>query len=261
MFKPLAKAWFKSNSPRACAAQAIGWLRVLQACEMDVLPPLELVSSIQEWGLPHMQLDAIPPMFLRAAWKAAVTASYEDDVCDDFVAESVVPLARWFFASGAYKTTGPDRLKAGWDSLKRLRRESVRSHAIQLSDADWPPVIHKYTSGPFVLVGLCNESDLVEEGQAMKHCVGSYADICRFEPLRVYSIRHKKTGARVATLSVRETKPGWWDVDQVKGPSNADAGPLLWPEIDGLLRLLNTVSRRDTQLRNYLDFVHQIASV
>lgn len=262
MFKPFADSLFKTLSPQACAAQAMAWLCVLQACQMDVLPPRELVNSIAQWDLPAAQLQTIPPMFLRAAWKATTAIQYEDADVDapDFVDEAVVPLAQWFFRSGAYKTTGSDRLKAGWDSLKRLRRDSMHKQASELSSADWPSVIQKYASGPFVMIGLSHESDLEEEGEAMDHCVGSYADTCRFEPVRIYSIRRKKCGTRIATLSVRETKPGCWAVDQLKGPSNAEVGPLLWPEIVELLHLMNTASQHDAKLRRYLDFIHQLAA-
>ena len=260
MFTPLLANWPVGLTRATCGKQAIAWLCVLQACEMDVLPPPELVSSVSSWDLPSAQASAIPPLFLRAAWKAVVAAQYMADGVDtnSFIEDDVVPLAQWFFSSGAYKSTGPDRLKAGWDSLKRLRRESVTAQASQLSKADWPPVIQRYASGPYELIGLCHDSELAEEGEAMNHCVGSYGDKCRFEPLRIFSVRRKKCGARVATLSVREKKPGCWDVDQLKGPSNAAVGLLLWPEIDGLLQLLNTATRNDQRLRAYLDFLRQI---
>ena len=261
MFKPLARV-FGQASPSDQAAQALAWLCVLQACEMDVLPPAELVRSMAQWCLPQNQLSAIPPMFLRAAWKATVAAAYQGspNAPANFVAKEVVPFAQWFFSSGAYKTTRPDSLKVGWGNLGRLRREFIRQQGCAMSGADWPPVVQKYSSGPYVLLGLCRETELQEEGEAMDHCVDTYGDTCRFEPLRIFSIRLKKTGARVATLSVKETKPGWWDVDQLKGPSNADPGTLMWMEIVGLLQTLNTVSSHDAELRQYLDSVRQLGA-
>lgn len=260
MFTPLLANWPLELTHATRGRQAIAWLCVLQGCEIDVLPPPELVLSVSNWDLPSAQVSAIPPLFLRAAWKALVAAQYTaDDVdTDTFIEDDVVPLAQWFFRSGAYKTTGPDRLKAGWDSLKRLRRESVAVQAGQLSKADWPPVIHRYASGPYELIGLCHDTELAEEGEAMNHCVGTYGDRCRFAPLRIFSVRRKKCGTRVATLSVRENNPGCWGVDQLKGPSNAEVGQLLWPEIDGLLQTLDAVSRNDQRLRSYLDFLWQI---
>lgn len=258
MFQPLA-AWFAQRSPEENATEATAWLCVLQACEMDVLPPVELVRSIPLWKLPQDRLSAIPHLFLRAAWKATVATAYEDSLTPaNFVTDDVVPFAQWFFSSGAYKTTRPASLKVSWANLGRLRREFIKQRGCALSGADWPPVVHKYTSGPYVLLCLSREAELQAEGDAMKHCVGTFGDTCRFEPVRVYSIRLKKTGQRLATLSVRETRPGWWDVDQLKGPSNEDAGSLMWPDVVGLLQTLNTVSSQDAELRCYLDWVHQL---
>lgn len=247
------------NRRRILANRAVAWLRVLQACEMDVLPPPELVSSIADWAVPGGDLLQIPPLFLRAAWKAVIAAQYqtEDMDVEDFVNQSVVPLAQWFFRSGAYKNTGPDRLKAGWESLKRLRRENLAAQVGDSSAADWPPIVQRYASGPFVLVGLNRDADLEEEGATMEHCVGSYGDRCRYEPLRIYSVRRQRCATRVATLSVREAQPGQWVVDQLKGLANAKVGDLLWPEIDVLLQLLNTESLKNPKIRHYLDVIRE----
>ena len=93
----------------------------------------------------------------------------------------------------------------------------------------------------------------------MAHCVGSYADRCRMEPLRIFSVRYKKTGARVATLSLRETKPGFWHFDQLKGPLNAEVDSRISQEADALLRIMNQISRQDAKTRQFLDFIHSLA--
>jgi len=260
MFNPLRKNWLTKQSAARQARAAVDWLCVVQACEMDVLPPHELVASLGEWKLPSGQLNEIPPLFLRAAWKATVLAQYNDANATDFVGNEVIPLAQWFFQSGAYKSTGPDRLKAGWESLKRLRREFVITEAQRLSQEDWPPIIRKFESGPFVMIALCNESELAAEGEAMDHCVGTFGDICRYRPLRIFSIQQKKSRQRVATLAIQELKSGHWEVNQLKGPSNADAGSGLWADIDGLLQIVNTVTRQDATLRKFLDFIHTLAA-
>jgi PcfJ-like protein len=263
LFSPLAEHFMQNLPPHECAIQACGWLRVLQACEMDVLPPYELVNSILSWRIPGGRLESIPPLFLRAAWKATVGAAYCSDKAnnvharaDRFVKNELVPLAQWFFGTQAHKVIHPDRLKSGWETLRRIRREELMARLRPVLEQGWPPVVQRYTSGPFVLVGLCNEAALDEEGAAMSHCVGSFGDQCRYQPLRIYSVRKAKSGERVATLSVKETQPGIWSVDQLKGPSNTSASSLLWPEIHGLLNLLNMVSIQDSALRSHLDMLH-----
>lgn len=67
MFNPLRKSWLTKQALSKQACVAVDWLCVVQACEMDVLPPHELVASIGEWKLPGGQINAIPPLFLRAA--------------------------------------------------------------------------------------------------------------------------------------------------------------------------------------------------
>ncbi len=258
MFNPLRKAWFDGQPRSRQASAAIAWLRVVQACEMDVLPPVELVASVSEWGLPGDQLDAIPPLFLRAAWRVTIQAAYAGVDVAAFVQTEVVPLARWFFQSGAAKSAGPERLKAGWESLKRLRRESVTTESRKLSVDDWPAVVKKFESGPFSMHELCTERELQEEGDVMQHCVGSFGDTCKHEPLRIFSIRMKKGGRRVATLAIRETRRGHWDVDQLKGPRNTDPGSGLWEDIDALLRVVTEVTRHNTRLRRFLDFLHTL---
>lgn len=260
MFKPLSKNWLDKQTSSKQVTAAVAWLCLLQACEMDVLPPHELVTSLGEWKLPGGQLNAIPPGFLRAAWKATVLAQYAEGDAEDFIETDVIPLAQWFFQSGAYKSTGPDRLKAGWESLKRLRREFVSVESRKLSTEDWPPIIKKFESGRFVMLALCNESELEEEGEAMNHCVGTFGDTCRFQPLRIFSIQQKKSRLRVATLSIKEIRSGSWVVDQLKGPLNADVGHGLWEDIDALLQIANLVSRQDAKLRNFLDFIHTLAA-
>lgn len=258
MFKPLQKSWLDGQPRSKQASAAIAWLCILQTCEMDVLPPRELVASIAEWDLPGGQLGAVPPQFLRAAWKAAVLATYAGADVEAFILAEVVPLAKWFFQSGASESTGTNRLKAGWESLKRLRRESVPEESRKLSAEDWPPVIKKFESGSFVMRALCNEQELQDEGDAMSHCVGTFGDTCRFKPFRIFSIQLKKGGRRVATLAIKETRSGHWDVDQLKGPSNADPGSGLWQDIDALLRIVNAVTRHDLKLRQFLDLLHSL---
>ncbi len=56
---------------RRCAwRHQVACIRILPTCEMDVLPPRELVASIRHWRIPGDLLDVVPPMFVRAAWKA-----------------------------------------------------------------------------------------------------------------------------------------------------------------------------------------------
>ena len=260
LFSPLVRHWFATYGSSQKATVATNWLRLLQACEMDVLPPPELVASIAQWRLPGDRLEAIPPLFFRAAWKSCVAAQYTDEGMEDFIKAQLIPLAQWFFGSGAHQSDDTGRLKAGWESIKRLRHESVAAMAQKLGVDEWPPILRKFEAGAYRMLALTSECQLMEEGEEMGHCVGTYADNCRYSPLRIFSVRYKKTDTRVATLSIKEASPGSWTIDQLKGPENAEVDPLLWREADALLEFANRISRNDAQIRAFFDFIHSLGN-
>lgn len=260
LFAPLNVHWFETHGKGREGVVATHWLRLLQACEMDVLPPPELVVSMSQWQVPGNQLEVVPPLFLRAAWKSCVAALYSDDGIDEFIEAELIPLAKWFFRSNAYKTTDASRLKAGLESLKRLRRESVAMEAHKLGPDEWPPILRKFESGPYRMLALTAESQLIEEGKQMNHCVGTYGDQCRFEAVRVFSVQYKKSGLRVATLAIKETQPGAWILDQIKGPGNSEVDPFLSRDVDALLQIANRISCEDLQLRAFLDLIRSLSA-
>ena len=77
-------------------------------------------------GLPDDRLDLLPPLYFRAAWKAAVANQYEQRSRAEFTGE-VALVSLWFFSTGAYETADPGLLKAGWPAL--LRRQKAWSLA------------------------------------------------------------------------------------------------------------------------------------
>ena len=88
MFTPLATHWFARHGKRRKGVVASHWLKLLQSCEMDVLPPPEMVASMAQWQVPENQLDAVSPLFLRAAWKSCAAAQYSNDGIDAFIKAS-----------------------------------------------------------------------------------------------------------------------------------------------------------------------------
>lgn len=260
LFYPLEAGFFPANLSYANGSNAAAYLRLLQACEMDVLPPPELVASIAKWGLPQDRLSVIPPLFFRAAWKACVAAQYSETRVEDFIETQVVPLASRFFSSGSYESIDDTRLKAGWMTLMRLRREWFIAQARSLGEEEWPPILRSMVWDTFRFTALFSEAQLEEEGDVMGHCVGTYADRCRSELLRIYSVRHYKTGTRVATLSAKELRTGFWEIDQIKGPNNADVDQRVWRAASVFLDKLGYVSSRPGPLRQFLDGLRLIAA-
>lgn len=228
MFDALGKPWIDPDRPSWSAASAVNWLKLLAACEMDVLPPARLVRSLSRWQVPGGLLDNIPPQFLRAAWKACVAPDYagdDDKPVAQFIDEEVAPLARWYLSHRRANKPDAHLLKAGWPALLRRYgewrlQETIRKEAHSPAPAEWPAFVPAVEYDGLRFVSLLSEPALEAEGALMKHCIGTYADNCRRRMLRAYSIRDRKTGARVGTLTVEEAAPGLWAIDAIKGHSN-----------------------------------------
>jgi len=229
LFEALGQPWVQHEHPFTSAENAVVFLRLLAACEMDVPPPRPLIASLKDWQLPKERLGAIPPPFFRAAWKACAGAEYAQPgsagAVTDFVREHIVPAARWYFETGQHLDDDPNRLKAGWEHVERgyreWRREHHRIEAASPAPAQWLLFVPAVEFDGLRFAALGSEAALEAEGLEMMHCVGSYGERCRNEMLRIYAVSEKKSGVRVATLSVMENSPGLWEIDQLKGCYNA----------------------------------------
>lgn len=249
LFLPLGLPWICLELPFISAPNALAYLRLIQACEMDVLPPPGLVASLAHWGVPNDRLDCIPPLFFRAAWKAAVANQYEQQAAEEFIRE-VVCVSQWFFGSGTYETADSGLLKAGWPALLRRQKAwslaqapGVVASGLPTFD-EWNPYVRRVEWGLYRFEALTNAAQLIEEGDAMQHCVGSYADDCRGGVRRIYSVRERKSGQRIATLSVEYVDYGntlAWEYDQFSGVKNAE---IIQPDL---------ILATDAVLRAYLD--------
>ncbi len=60
------------------------------------------------------------------------------------------------------------------------------------------------------------------ESHEMQNCMQTYHEICQQTLTRAFTVSHIKTGKKVANLSVSETSPGHWDIDDLKGFENCD---------------------------------------
>jgi hypothetical protein len=230
MFEALGLPWVDTDAPFSSGPNAVAFLRLLAACEMDVLPPPLLVRSLRQWHIPGERLAEVPPLFLRAAWKACVAADYSGDgsagFLQRFIADDVIPVARWFFATQQHREPEANQLKAGWPTLERLHQEWCLQQIFQRearspAPAQWPVFVPTVEWEGLRIVSLASDTALLAEGHAMNHCIGGYGERCRGGMLRAYSIRDCKSGTRVATLTVEEKAPGHWQIDAIKGNYNA----------------------------------------
>ncbi len=259
LFAPLEKHWLDHHSAANKAVLASIWLRLLQSCEMDVPPPLALSESISRWNLPGRGLGHIPPLFLRAAWKATMAAEYSGHNVERFVADEIVPLAQWFFGSGAFRSMTAGQLKAGWESLRDKFREALLT--IHKDDQDWPPFLLKVDSSGYRFAALTSEAALELEGQVMAHCIGDYDDRCRNSQLRAWSIREIKSNLHVGSLTVTEARPGEWMIDIIKGPRNSTVDKRVEQAAMGVVWALEDAYAQVRQIRKAMDSARSQAKV
>lgn len=241
LFRKAETPWFEPAKPARCAQNAVAWLKILQACEMDVPPPPELLADMPEWGLPDNNLAHVPPLFLRAAWKACAAAEYEGECQAEtratFIAQQIRPVAHWFFQSGAWQTADAALLKSGWAILTRHCAEWMDEQVRRARPA-WSLAVPSMDWKDYRLVGLDNDQALFEEGKAMRHCVGGYGNRCRTSSLRIYSVLSRLHGRRVATISIVMHSNGQWIIDQLKGPGNTVVAYPVWKAAWALLRMV-----------------------
>lgn len=264
LFLPLGPVWIdQENHPLCTPHNAIAWLRLLQACEMDVLPPLHLVRSIAAWGVPGERLERIPPLFLRAAWKACIDAEYRLGRLCSFVSEEVTPIARWYFESGEYLKAREPQLKAGWKWLARRHAEANPARVEAPSPAApglrWEPAVRRVEWRMWRFEALGTPEALRDEGKAMRHCIADYGARLLPEMLIAYSVRDRKSGERIATLTVREIALGVWAIDDIRGPGNAAAGEDVVQAAHAVVQALEDAYREVKGVRRFLDDLRALA--
>ena len=252
LFEQLGRPWVDENWLYSSGHNAVAFLCLLQSCEMDVLPPPEFVRSMSQWGIPKDRLSLVPPGFFRAAWKACVAADYHKFPIREFISEHLLPLSQWFFSSGLYQEAETSLLKAGWSALERRYRESPVQRR-PANKGEWPVLVWAVEYAGFKFTALATSADLKAEGVAMRHCIGGYDDLCRNSSLRAYSVIHKKSGERLATLTVAySSQLNTWALDQIKGPGNAEVDERIVRATTALLQSLDEATSEDTAFRQFL---------
>lgn len=252
LFEQLGHPWVDDDWLYSSGHNAVAFLCLLQSCEMDVLPPPEFVRSMSQWGIPKDRLSLVPAGFFRAAWKACVAADYQRLPIREFISDYLLPLSRWFFSTGLYQEVETSLLKAGWAALERRYRESPDRRR-PANKGEWPVPVWAVEFDGFRFTALATSADLKAEGVAMRHCIGGYDDLCRESSLRAYSVIHKKSGGRLATLTVAYSSQfNTWALDQIKGPGNAEVDERIVRATTALLQSLDEATAEDAAFRQFL---------
>ena len=260
LLEPLGEPLVSPAFPAEAASQLLNYLKLLASCEMDVLPPRPLVASMAAWAIPRRDIGVVPTNFFRTAWKACIAHEYRvpSVPLPDFLRESVVPVARWFFATERYRAESSREPLASWPSLERACRDwhaeqRLRREERDPAPAEWPPFVTRVECGTLRFVGLASEAALALEGAAMSHCIGGYGPRCRSEMLRAYSVRDRKTGDRIATLAVRERSRGRWEVNMIRGLQNASVSQTVQLGAFAVIGALEDAHRLVSAIRAEMD--------
>ncbi len=263
IFDALGRPWIVlGQSSRTNEINALAFLRLLQACETDVLPPVALLRSMARWHIPDQRLDLVPPAFFRAAWKMCIVGEYTKTPVQTLIDTRIVPVCQWFFDTRQHLTTDHNQLKAGWALLERRYDEYLACG--QGADASLPttttpptqwltPVLYAECDS-LLFAALTHEAALQAEGEQMAHCIGSYASRCRSSTLRAYAVTHGKTRQRVATLTVAYSSASQnWRFDDMKGPKNTAVSDEAVAAAFGLLCCLDDATAASPQVRQELN--------
>ncbi|MGX7743951.1 PcfJ domain-containing protein [Rhodopseudomonas parapalustris] len=122
---------------------------------------------------------------------------------------------------------------------RRVASLSALRHERQADRPGWPPLCAPWRSscGRFEIAVLASAADLVEEGNALDHCVGGYYEICRRGDTQILSIRDD--GQRVATVELRlgpDLSVLTLEVGQFRSRRNASPGAHLHDPLRAFLR-------------------------
>lgn len=230
----LGSPWFDDAHPDDSVRNAVTYLNLIAACNMGphFLPPLALIRSIPQWGIPEQRLDLIHPNFFRALWGACTVAEYQvpnsQHAVEKFIKKVLLPVVRWYFSTGKHLDARfNDYLKcAAWITLnggygewraKREREAEEQSPA----PAEWPVLVESFETDDLCFVPLASRRALKVEGHRMQHCIADHYTRCRSGEIQAFSIRSRKSGERVATMTIKETQPGVWELDDLKGYRNS----------------------------------------
>jgi hypothetical protein len=161
-------------------------------CQTGVEGERGLVQPPVRWPFgPDVTAEAI------RRWRAAARAGQGAD----FVAGHFGLLVRW---AADYGEAGRPRLNSWRNAVARARAHDRgrRAAAATAGVAPWKFPRLPALDGPFVAVPLTTPLDLVEEAFALHHCADTRVTDCDTGCTRLYGIRRRDDGARVATLQI-----------------------------------------------------------
>ena len=213
------------------------------------LPPLALIRSMPQWGIPEQRLELIHPNFFRALWGACTIAEYQvpnsQHAVEKFIKKALLPVVRWYFSTEKHLDAPfNEYLKtAAWLSLSGSYGEWRAKHEREAEEqspapAEWPVLIEAFETEDLRFVPLASRRALKVEGHRMQHCIADHYPRCRSGEIQAFSIRSRISGERVATITVRNARAGGWEIDEIRGWNNSKVRPDVHEASSQLLKVV-----------------------
>jgi hypothetical protein len=225
LFEPLQPRMRRRRVHEA-GRDGVAFLLLIQAGEMDVPPPRELVAALCRIHLPGQGLEALPAYLFRAAWKECARLAYGRDDIAQWLSNEAIPLFDWFLRTDQASQMDENRKRANWSSYVDRWNQWLDQPAEPDGERHWPALLPRMEYGGLVIAELCHEVQLFAEGEAMSHCVAICVGDCLRSEMHVFSISERRSGARLATLALSRTRDGGWEIDQIKGRCNQSVTPM-----------------------------------
>lgn len=216
---------------QALADVAVEYLRVLDEAGLPPPPPPAVINAWLRvyvargtdrvhfrWGWCDVPRDV-----LAIALRQADRHRYSDSLAA-FV-EAFLGVVQW--AGATTPTLDKNQRRAGWPWLVRRWRawEREEQDKAKAEGLEWDSAVLAFEHGPYWLTPLCSGRELVEEGIAMRNCMASLAPDCVAGNVRLFSVRRRSTGGRVACIGIlRNREAHNWQVFDVKGFANKPVG-------------------------------------
>lgn len=108
---------------------------------------------------------------------------------------------------------------------RRIRALDERLREIEMAKSSWHTHLPNYEENGVTFSALLSSNALIQEGQAMMHCVGSYSTKCKNGRTLIYAISERDE--RLGTLEMYRLGHGKWTPVQFSGYANKQLMPLI----------------------------------
>jgi len=236
LFSPLASWLTRIPDPQVRLDEHLAWLRLLQGCEMDLIPPKELVRALCQ-ALELYSLAELDSAFLRAAWKEMARLEYLGSDPWDFLYGELPLITRWLVEQGGREQLRPGQLKSGWKAIRKAFRGALSDRGLA-ARVCWEVEVFRVEYAGIRFQALNSALSLLEEGWRMEHCIADYLFACASGRLQAWHACEARSAWPLATFTVSMDARGRWWLEEIHGPGNGEVDERIVQAADAVCRSL-----------------------